>query len=58
VKAWPLWELIFPPADVIRRSHAGTEPTEKEVAARLDKLRELMQRVVDGEAINYEESFS
>ena len=58
VRAWPLWELLFPLADVIQRSHAGTEPTEKEITARLDKLRRLMQRVVGGEAINYEESFS
>lgn len=58
VKAWPLWELVFPPADVVQRSHAGTEPTEKEISARLDKLRGLMQRVVGGEAINYEDSFS
>ena len=58
VKAWPLWELVFPPGDVIQRSRAGTEPTEKEITARLEKLRGLMQRVVDGEAINYEESFS
>lgn len=56
VKAWPLWELIFPPADVIQRSQVGTEPTEKEVTVRLDKLRALIQRVVEGEVINYEES--
>jgi len=57
VTAWPLWELIFPPVDVVRRSLSGTEPTDKEIAARLQKLRGLMQRVVDGEAINHEESF-
>ena len=58
VKAWPLWELLFPPADVIQWSRAGTEPTERQMTARLEKLRRLMQRVVDGETINYEESFS
>ena len=58
VKAWPLWELLFPPADVIQRSLAGTEPTEREITARLEKLRGLMQRVVEGEAINYEDSLS
>jgi hypothetical protein len=58
VKAWPLWELLFPPADVIQRSRAGTEPTERQITARLEKLRGLMQRVVEGEAINYEGSFS
>jgi hypothetical protein len=58
VKAWPLWELLFPPADVLKRSQSGTEPTEKEITARLETLRGLMQRVVEGEAINYEDSFS
>jgi hypothetical protein len=58
VKAWPLWELVFSPADVIQRSQAGTEPTDKEITARLEKLRGLMQRVVDGETISYEDSFS
>ena len=58
VRAWPLWEVIFPPADVIHRSLSGTEPTDKEITVRLEKLRGLMQRVVDGEAINYEECFS
>ncbi|MDA8400047.1 MAG: hypothetical protein M0008_08380 [Actinomycetota bacterium] len=55
VRAWPLWELIFPLAEVIQWSHAGTEPTEKEITARLDKLRGMMQRVVGGEVISYEE---
>ena len=54
VKAWPLWELVFPPADVIQWSRDGTEPTERQLTARLEKLRGLMQRVVDGETINYE----
>lgn len=58
VTAWPLWKLIFPPADALQHSLSGTEPTDKEIAARLQKLRGLMERVVDGEAINYEESFS
>ncbi len=58
VKAWPLWELLFPPADVIQRSRAGTEPTDRAITARLETLRGLMQRVVEGEAINYEDSFS
>lgn len=58
VTAWPLWELIFPPADVIQQSISGTKPTDKQVAVRLEKLRGLMQRVVDGEPINYEASFS
>lgn len=53
--AWPLWELIFPPADVVQRSLSGSEPTDKEFAARLQKFRGLMERVVNGEAINYEE---
>jgi hypothetical protein len=57
VKAWPIWELIFPLADVIQHSHAGTEPAEKATNSRLDKLRGLMQQVVAGEVINYEESF-
>ena len=58
LKAWPIWELVFPPADVIRHSHAGTEPTEKAITSRLDKLRGLMQHVVAGEVIKYEETFS
>ena len=58
VKAWPLWELLFPPADVIQRSRAGTEPTYKEITVRLERLRGLMQRVVEGEAINYEDLIS
>lgn len=58
VMAWPLWELIFPPADVVQRSISGTEPTDKEISARLQKLRGLMQRVVDGKASNFEEFFS
>ena len=58
VTAWPLWELTFPPAEVVQRSLSGTEPTDKELAARLQKLRGLMERTVNGEAINYEASFS
>lgn len=58
VTAWPLWELIFPPADVVQRSLSGSEPTDTEVAARLQKLRGLIERVVDGEAINYEQCLS
>ena len=58
VAAWPLWQLIFPPIDVIQRIHAGTEPSEIEVTDRLEKLRGLMQRAVGGEAIGYDQSFS
>lgn len=58
VKAWPLWQLIFPPADVVQLSFSRTEPTDRVIAARLQKLRGLMERVVNGEAISLEESFS
>ncbi len=58
VMAWPLWELTFPPDQVVRHSVSGTKPTDKEVEARLQRLRELMQRVVDGDAVNYEEFLS
>ena len=58
VKSWPLWELLFPPADVIQHSNAKTEPNEKEITARLDKVRGLMKRVVEGDVINYEDSSS
>ena len=58
VKAWPVWELVFPPVEVIQRSQAGTAPTDKEITARLDRLRGLMQRVVAGEVVNYEECSS
>jgi hypothetical protein len=58
VKTWPLWELLFPPADVIQHSYAKTEPSEDEITIRLSKIRGLMEQVVGGDAISYEESFS
>jgi hypothetical protein len=58
VAGWPLWTLVFPPADVILRTVNDKEPTEEEVTERLVELRVLMERVVKGATIDYEAAFS
>ncbi len=58
VSGWPLWTLVFPPADVILRTVNDKEPTDDEVTERLAKLRVLMERVVKGDTIDYEAVFS
>lgn len=40
---WPLWQLIFPLADVLRRAAEQTEPTEAELVDRLAIGREGMR---------------
>lgn len=56
VKMWPLWSLIFPPAFAIKWSEARHEPDEADVKSRLDQLRDVMRRVVDGEQVDLEEA--
>lgn len=58
VAAWPLWHIIFPPAEVVQHALRRSGPTDDEVAERLVKLRSLMRRAVDGEAIDYTAEFS
>jgi hypothetical protein len=58
VTAWPLWQLIFPPAEVLQRGLVQSEPSEEEVAERLTMLRDLMRQVVEDREIDYEEAFS
>lgn len=54
----PIWQIMVPPADVIRHALRGSEPSEAETVARLTKLRGLMRRVAQGEEIDYEAEFS
>ena len=42
VESWPLWRVIFPVADVVRHLDE-TEPTEKEISARLRAGRDGMR---------------
>ena len=58
VAAWPLWLLMFPPAEVARLSAAGLEPSDRDVTDRLAKLRTLMNRAVKGETIDLAQAFS
>lgn len=56
--AWPLWQLVFPPAEVLQRGLAQFEPSEEEVTERLTMLRGPMRQVVEGQEIDFEEAFS
>jgi hypothetical protein len=53
VAAWPLWYIIFPPAQVVQHALTRSVPTDDDVAERLVKLRRLMRRAVEGEAIDH-----
>jgi hypothetical protein len=58
VKAWPLWTIVFPPAQVILLTATQREPSTDEFEGRLHKLRGLMERAVAGQEIDYEAEFT
>lgn len=53
VRVWPLWQLIFPPADVIAWAAAGAEPSASDPAERLVRLRAVMQGVLEGSVVDF-----
>jgi hypothetical protein len=46
--SWPVWQLIFPTADVLRRSAPGGVPGDRDVTDRLRHVRSTMRRVASG----------
>lgn len=58
VISWPAWGILFPPAEVLRYTVSGDEPSEAEVLERFTKVRGLMKRVVRGEVLDLEAEFS
>lgn len=48
VRTWPVWMLVFPPAEVVAWANAGTGPDDDTVDGRLTLLRSTMAAVTTG----------
>jgi len=53
LRTWPLWMLVFPPAEVIAWVNTGTSPDDDTVDRRLALLRSTMAGVATGSVSDF-----